>query len=419
MIVATLIYGSLFIDDELNPEITKLKTKFSQPVDLNNNAYIELIRLGTNMSYQDSLELYRSRLKKSTEDLNSGEYELRYPSIENLSSNEDTETICKLEYRQCLEDIKNRKKEYEQLVQNFKSILANYRKLAKLDNFNPINSYFTEPDIQALANLNKLATLEIYIDILNGQNEVALSKLASMIELDRKFLASSHELIFDISSIVNMSARYAPLALALKRTDTQGLSKLLPVLTPLSNNELTMNRSFLAFFAHGTELLKLSNIVAINDCPNTSLDELYAKQSYKENMTLNADYELLKINLIPTSLPKAELLEYLEARKIQNEAPHENLKEEQFFSIDRIRNPVGEIMLRIKTPKYAHIFEDMVGLDLNIMLIRILIQSDSQDLHKVIESEANRNPYKDERAFINSDGLLCFSTSKEVCLSIE
>ena len=113
-----------------------------------------------------------------------------------------------------------------------------------------------------MANLNQLATLEIYIDILDDNNEIALSKLASMIELDRKFLATSHEFIFDILPIVNMSARYAPLILALKNNDTQGLEELVPLLMPLSIDELSMNRSFESFFVFGTELLKLPVILA-------------------------------------------------------------------------------------------------------------------------------------------------------------
>lgn len=419
IIIFSSLYVTSFIDDQINPEIERLTKEYNRPLDLDNNVYIELIRLGSKMSYSESLELYYSTLRETSKDPTKSGSEFLYPSIENFASYEELKIVCKLKSIECLEDIKSNKKKYKKIIKKFKNILSGYRALGKLDNFTPINSFYSEPNFEILANLNQLATLEIYIDILDDNNEIALSKLASMIKLDRKFLATSHEFIFDILPIVNMSARYAPLILALKNNDTQGLEELVPLLMPLSIDELSLNRSFESFFVFGTELLKLPVILVNNNEEASSFNLLFAKQRYKENMTINADYQHLKRNLIPTNLSKSKLLDYLKLRKVKNDSAIEHLMEKPFFSIDNIRNPVGEIMLQIKTPKFVHIFEEKIGLDLTIILTRILVLSGSRDLNALIESGANQNPYKDEKAFINQEGLLCFSTSKPVCIRIK
>ena len=418
IIVFSFLYVTSFIDDPINPEIVTLTEKYNRPLNLDNNVYIELIRLGSEMSYSESLELYHSTLKETSKDPTKSGTAVLYPSIDNFASYEELKLVCKLKSIECLENIKTNKKKYNKIVKKYKSILSNYRALGKLDNFTPLNSFYSEPNFDILANLNQLATLEIYIDILDNNNENALSKLASMIELDRKFLATSHEFVFDILPIINMSERYAPLILALKQTNTQGLEDLLPLLTPLSANELSMNRSFESFFVSGIELLKLPAILANNHEQASSFNLLFAKQRYKENMTINADYEHLKTNLIPTNLSKSKLLNYLELRKVEHDAAIDELMEKPFLSIDNIRNPVGEVMLQIKTPRFVHLFEDKIGLDLTILLIRIMIQQQNENLYSVIQREDNLNPYKNEKAFIKSDDVLCFSTSKDVCIQI-
>jgi hypothetical protein len=418
IVIAATIYGSLFIDDDLNPEIVTLKKQYDRPTDLNSNVYIELIRLGSNMSYNEALNLYHSRLTKAIKNPTKSGSEFIYPNITDLTSHEELKNICKLKIKECQEEIKNNKMKYFDIVNKYEVTLLNYRRLLELKSFDPINSFYSEPNFEFLAKLNKLAAVEIYIDILNHENQAAIAKLISMIELDRKFMATSHEFIFDVLFIVNMSERYTPLILALKENRSLNLNKLLPVLAPLSADELSMNRYFIANFTHGTELIKLAKIVGNEHKNSSGMDMLFAQLSYKENMTMNADYEFLKRNLIPNDIDKAELLEFFELRKKQVDSAFDSLTEKPWYSIEKLRNPVGEMMLEIGLPKFVHIFEDKIGLDLTLILTRMLIQSSELDLNEITKNETNLNPYKSEKAFFNQDGLLCFSTSKEVCIKV-
>lgn len=420
-VILLISYFCLHIDDALNPNARKWIDEYNKPVDLKSNAYIALISLNERLDYNKALKLYKTTLSYAVRGSIPLEKQLNYPNVKKLASVEDHKFLCDFKSSKCLDEIRNNKSNAELLVRSFKGVLNDYMELATLTNFSPLNSNYTEPNFDQLNALSKIATLDLYLDILDGKYKDAVSKLKALVYIDRSFMAKNTEALFDVLPIVNLEDRYEPIIVSLKSGNKKLLVELIPYLAPLSNDEFTMNRVFEASFALGVEQLKLKNIAHENIKESPLTGSFFAQRGYKQNMTINAMFEGVQYLILPTDIPKSRILTYTEEQRVKRNEAHKLLQDEiekadSAWSLRYHRNPIGAIMLSVGPPNFLNLYPYKIEMDIRLLLLQIMIMSNNENLHRLIEEDAFVNPYNGIRPTLKTDNSLCYSWDTDICL---
>lgn len=408
----------MFIDEDLNLDAKAWIDEYSNPIDLHENAYINLVSLSDNLDYEGAASLYQSTISKVVRgSIPEGE-KLTYPKVQSLESIKQNELLCELKSVDCLTVIRNNKVQAKELINQFSDLLSKYQKIANLTNFTPLHSEFTEPNYEQLNTLSKLAVLDVYVHVLDNKYLEAVEKIKRLIQVDRKFMASSTDAFFEVFPIVRFENSYVPIISLIAEKDKKALSTLLPVLTPLTDSEFTMNRVFISAFAYGAEKFRLENIAHERIKESPIFGKWIAQERYKQNMTINDAFIGASFLVVPFDIPKDKILSFIDEQLEKQHLAHEKLKESYENSIKYFRNPAGSFMISIGPPRSVNLYPDKMEMDIRMLLLNIAIASDGESLEALMKRGEYVNPYNNKMPLLEGNSMVCYAWDNDICLSI-
>ena len=426
LIAIAIIAGTyhLYSDDELNPEASKWIEYYSIPTDLNENAFIGLIALSpsNDISTSQAIDIYETKLGEINKGSLDYFQQLKYPDIEGLPEVYEDEFFCEFHKGNCLATTAKDRKELEKITEEFASVTLQYRKLSMLTNFMPLNSIATEPNWDSLVPIQRLAAIEVYFHILDNDLELAANQLSQLISLDRKFLRTASEAVFHAIPIVNFEFYYQPLLIALKQKGFTNWEIFNKALSPLTNDDISMNRMWLMMFAQGTRSLQFKYIADRAEDLGYSLHGFQAQLKYKENMTLNSMFDYYSLQLMPDNVKKESLVEWINASSDLADKHSEKTRKEMdnliWFTIKNYRNIVGAYLEVTALPKILNLYGEKFKLDLRLLLLNIITQENKDLLAENLNIEKYKNPYTGESPKL-SDSELCYTLQGDnICTPI-
>ncbi|MGY5450463.1 hypothetical protein ACVFI8_05890 [Agarivorans sp. MS3-6] len=413
----------LITDDELHPEAKEWIEHYSKPVDLKDNAYIELIALSSvgECSTKQAINSYQSKLHEINTVPLSDFQELQYPNVNGLPNVFDETSFCYFDKENCLLKTARNRIELEAHTLQFESVIHRYLSLSKLSNFVPINTYATEPNWDSLASLQRLALLEVYFYILDNKLELAAQQLSQLIVIDRKFLINSSDVAFHALAIVNYESFYQPLIIELKRKGFSNWDLLAPAFVPLSIEEISFNRVWQSEFSNFAKNTKYAG-KRIRGKRGDHIHVFAAKLKFKENMTLNSAIKIRQKLMISEEVKKGELIEIV---KLYNANLDEQLEEVRWaadkwfwFGLNNYRNIVGSILEMTARPRFLSFYPEKLKFDLRILLLDLLINQDTGFIAEAIDLDEYKNPYTGEAPTL-SETDICYTLQEEqVCVPL-
>jgi hypothetical protein len=417
----------LYVDDELNPEAKKWIEHYSKATDLEGNAFIGLIALSPSsaISTVQAKELYKAKLAEITKGSLDYLQQLKYPNVSGLPDiyGNDEVYFCEFNKENCLiETAKNRDK-LEKVIQKFSKVTDQYRALSKLTNFQPLNSIVSEPDWDQLGPIHRLTILEVYFHILDNNLELAAVQLSQLISLDRSFLSTASDAIFHVMPIVNFKLYYQPMFIELKQKGFQNWEVFGDSISPLTFEEVSMNRMWLMMFAQGTRALQFKYIADRAEDLGYSLYGFQAQLKYKENVTLNSMFEYQKLQLIPDNAKKENLVSLVEIADANAKEHSEMLRKAMdnliWFTVKNYRNIVGAYLEVTAMPKFLNLYDEKFKLDLRLLLLNIMIDESNNSLEDIVKKEKYRNSYTGEAPKL-LDTQVCYKLSEDkVCIELQ
>ncbi|RYV02750.1 hypothetical protein SOPP22_07765 [Shewanella sp. OPT22] len=411
----------LATDDQLLPEARHLISKNAKQPNLENNAYISLMALGepSSNSYELSLIKYRNSVKAFRQNaINFGEI-MMYPQLDKFTIYQESSNFCPLDEKGCINQLLKNKNVIEAELKHIDSIILDFIKISKLENFDELNSLSTAPDFEVLMSLFRLTGIKILFLIDDGQYDKAAVLLSELVTLDRRFSKTNSEVAFFVLPMINYQTIYTPLIQELIKSDFTEWGVIKPAITPLSIAEISMNSIWIKRLIEGATVFKFAHIAETSLKQINPLNKLQARIKYKENMTINKMFGITKAQLIPESVSKKNLVfEYLSAKE-RGQKEHKKLKEELehplWSSIKNYRNVVGNFMVITSGPGLLNFYQDKIETDLRILLLNALVMSIDSPIEQVISDPKLINPYNGEIPFIRAQSI-CYKHLKDICL---
>jgi hypothetical protein len=414
----------LYVDDELNPEAKKWIEHYSKATDLEGNTFIGLIALSPSsaISTVQAKELYKAKLAEITKGSLDYLQQLKYPNVSGLPDVYGSEEtyFCEFDKKNCVAKTAENRDVLDKVINEFSNVTEQYRALSKLSNFAPLNSIVTEPDWDQLAAIHRIAILEVYFHILDNELDVAATQLSQLISLDRSFLRTASDAIYHVIPIVNFDTQYQPLFIELRHAGFSNWKVFDDVLTPLTFEDISMNRMWLMMFSQGTRALQFKYIADRAEGLGYSLSGFQAQIKYKENVTLNSMFSYQKLQLLPESSKKINLLSIVDKVDNTAKAHVENARAETdnliWFTIKNYRNIVGAYLEVTAMPKYINLYEDKFRLDLRLLLLNVMIEAENKPIENIINQEKYRNPYTGEAPQL-FDAQVCYQLLEDkICI---
>ena len=422
-LLAFIFIVHLFTDDQLNPQAQEWLDYYFKEPNLEQNAYIELIALG--IDNESSYDIAKNKYLDSVSQIEKGfldyDKQLKYPLIIGLPEIFDDPKYCSLDEDGCFQQLQENQKLILSDISIIKDKLQKFRKIATYDNFDFINSISTEPTFD-MSVFYRLSGIQAYYLINDGDMNQAASIIANLIKLERKFLQTSSDAVFLVSPIVNFKVVYQPLIEELYARGFNRWDEIKSVLKPLDIKEISMNKMWLQMFADGTRALKFSYIAESSLDKNSFYQEYQARLKYKENMTLNDLFSHTQLQLINENLDKSELAEEIKIVSERSELAYEQIKKDMdnliWISIKNYRNVVGTLLRLTATPRILNLYEDKISMDLRILLLNALIQSQDKPIQDIVNSPEFINPYTGRELSIG-ENKICYQIDEPICINRE
>jgi hypothetical protein len=412
----------LFTDDDLDPEIVRWNNYYSKIPNLENNAFIGLIALGLDSEepYDDAISLYFNAL----EQFNNGEMDvnskLEYPLLPKAIEQFNSEKYCSFTESTCRQYLKEHRDKIELELSNIESILAQLYQISNYDNFDML-----DPAATALSyNLREIywvASVQIFYLIQDQKLQRAAQLITKLASFDRKLQAAESYVVFRVVTIVNYLSTYIPLILELKANGFSQWSLIEPIIEPLRVSDITMNGALIQLNSVAARGIKIANDKASLQPEKSYLKRAINDIKYKENMTFNSKYKQLKVEFIPENVTKGDLILQYKTAQVRRKAYIEQQEKEfenlALFAFNNYRNTLGQTFIDLSDPDIIDITMDMVRLDIHIMLLRIIIQSEHAIDIDTLKARQYINPYTGEGPFV-SDSQLCYQMEERVCLNL-
>ena len=228
--------------------------------------------------------------------------------------------------------------------------------------------------------------------------------------------------MFHAIPIVNFEFYYQPLLIALKQKGFTNWEIFNKALSPLTNDDISMNRMWLMMFAQGTRALQFKYIADRAEDLGYSLHGFQAQLKYKENMTLNSMFDYYSLQLMPDNAKKESLVAWINAASDLADKHSEKTRKEMdnliWFTIKNYRNIVGAYLEVTALPKILNLYDEKFKLDLRLLLLNIITQENKDLLTEILNIEKYKNPYTGESPKL-SDSELCYTLQDDnICIPV-
>lgn len=422
----------LFSDDELNPQAQKWLNYYSQAPNLDKNAHIELISLGIEgvNAYELAKQKYlasvsqvavsqrgKSQEGKGLIDHNT---RLKYPSISDLPDIRDDPKYCSFEEPGCFKQLEENKPLILKDINLLEDRLLRFRALAFYDNFDFLNSNAIEATLDLLP-LYQLSGIQAYYLINDGEMDKAASLIANLMLLERQFLKTSSDAMFLISPVVNYQIIYQPLIEALYTRGFNHWEDILLALKALDSKEVSMNNILLNLFAYNAKTLKLASSAQSLANQKGFYMRYLMRLIYKENMTLNDLFSDTQALLIDENLGKDALLEEIKLVEHTSELAYAQLTKDTdsliWTSIKNYRNVIGtQLRLQMTKGELLSFNKDLIFMDLRILLLNGLIQSQDKCIQDIVNLPQFINPYTGKHLSLD-ENKICYYLEEPICVN--
>lgn len=423
-LICTLIIGAglyyLFADEDLNPEIIAIQQQYAKPINLDNNVYIEMMSwqyLDSDNPYQLAVNAYQQKITE----LNSSSIRdispIKYPIIEYHGFTEQPYN-CSLSDENCIAElIKNREK-FESIITDNRKLLDKFYNLRKFHNFESPNPLILTANFELTA-VYKIAALDILIEIADGNFESAEKLIAQLIMFDKRLMSSTDEMMFKIVPIINIDSVYAPLIDYLRKIGFTDWGYLPEALSPLSFEELSLNKVWRFHMYRDSQWLKFEEIGGHVKELEPSISHLRPIVMYKEHITLNKLAKFHFQPILPKNFPKSQLIE---RRKVIEELSSDIYENAHFYAdchvcglLFNLNNIAGYVMELSLLPKYVDLYQDVIRVDLKLQLLRFKLDSHNPVEENSLNDKQWREPYLNSLPFIK-DGKVCYKVEDDVCI---
>ena len=139
-------------------------------------------------------------------------------------------------------------------------------------------------------------------------------------------------------------------------------------------------------------------------------------------MTTNEIFKLTKTQLVDETTNKSELLEQIELTKKRKNIAFEqieyDLKNLNWTLIKNYRNVGGTLMHLSAVGPLIDLYKDIIDLDLRMLLLNALIQSQTKPIQDIIDSPEFINPYNGEKPYLDENKICLRVTDDPVCITI-
>ena len=424
IVFALISIPYLFNDEPLNPEAQKWLNHYLKPPNLEKNAYIELMALGLDSEnpYQTAKQSYLAAQLEKQDNLVNGYQQLATTSITGLRAALSSNKYCYFIEDDCFEQLQKHSSAIQSDIKFFEDKLTRFQQLSDYNNFDYLGP-FTGLNQLDILYLYRLSGIQAYYLIKQEELDKAATLIEKLIKLDRELIQKAQEKTILLLPTINFEALYTPLIAELYKRNFNNWNGILAQLKPIDIVQISTNRILLQNFAETVKILRGMKIHE-NAAQHGILNQYYSLLVYKENITINDMFAFTQTKLLNEVSDKEELFKQInlasQKRAVAEEQTRNATNNILWKSFKSIRNFKGTMvrLLITRLDVFVNFEKNIVELDLQILLLNALIQSQTTPISDIINSEAFTNPYNGKKTFMEKNKLCLHAMDDSVCLNI-
>ena len=386
----------MLVDDELSVEAEYLLSRAEPTNKLDNNIFIRLASL-THNNYETSKQQYIETSDKAKSNPIEFENQFTFPSPLIKQEELTSELYCFFGEEGCLENITENKKLLFDLL-NERMLFAQEVILtqSKYD-FKPLDPISTRGDFDGYWAFNYLVGLQVYKSLLEGNTSQSEELLIKHFDFARKLAEGSLDMVSSIVFVVSIQQHFQPLIEKLASTGHRFTYPINEIFNELSMTEIGFEKRAITEFAMMHRAVH--TYIRPNDYVGNELNnELAIFIGYKPIATLNKIAEFWISNTIPEATPKDQFFKVNSAKP--SNQPKLDTQKPITIILNDPRNFIGELLLAVSTPRFLDASEDYASADLNLLLFKLLIESQQKSVVELVEEPKFKDPYTGNAPYI-------------------
>lgn len=388
----------ILVDDELSKEAEYLLSHAKPTNNLDNNIFIRLAALAHN-NYETSKQQYIATSEKAKSNPIEFENQFTFPSPLIHQEELTSDLYCFFGEEGCLENITENKKLLFDLL-NERMLFAQEVILtqSKYD-FKHLDPISTRGDFDGYVALNYLVGLQVYKDLLEGNTSQSEELLFKHFGFARKLAEGSLDMVTSVVFVVSIQQHFQPLIEKLASTGHQFTYPINEIFNELSMTEIGFKKMAISEFAMMHRAV--NTYIEPNDYAGNELNnELAIFIGYKPIATLNKIAEFWISNTLPETTPKDQFFKVNSAKP--SNQPKLDAKNPITIILNNPKNFIGELLLAASTPRLLDASEDYASADLNLLLFRLLIESQKTSIVELVAEPKFKDPYTGNAPYIEN-----------------
>lgn len=371
---------------------------------LDNNVFIHMMTIGDRSvnSYETAKNNYLSKVQLAKSTYLDMSTKVNFPSALISENDISADLFCVLNEDGCLTKLKNNKLVLEKQLAKEMSMASKFVSKQSQYNYEQLDIFGSSGNFDNYITFNYLIELSVYFEVLDGNYETAETLLLDYFMFSRKITESSLDLITSINFVVNIEQLFQPLLEQLVKHGHSFSSSLGDYFYPISMQEITLQKVAVSeanmMYRSITSYLEVDS-----DLKKSEVRRWTIYIGYKPIMTVNKISNFWMQATIPSNTKKSDYL------KIKTNTPSflkisdNNFK--QFLM--NPKNFLGELVAAASIPRYLDAGIDYALKDLNLLLFKLLINSQNQSVVELISEKEYIDPYTGNNPYIE-DNKICY-----------